>query len=405
MNRLILGLVRETKNPPDKRVPLTPRQCRQLSDQHQNLKIVVQPSDDRCYSDQEYKRAGITIMEDLSGCDLLAGVKEVKQDVLIEGKTYLFFSHTAKKQLHNRSLLQGLVKKGIRLIDYEFLTGDNGQRVVAFGKWAGIVGSYNGLRALGKRSGRFELPMASHFQSLDELKTALEGLDAGKTRMVITGGGRVAGGAVEILKAAGIRQVEPEAYLARSFEEAVFTRLDPWHYTINRFGEQFDFGHFTTNPHLYENCFFPYARRSDMYFACHFWDPRSPMLLTRKELMGGKIPIRIIADISCDIGGPIASTIRTSTIADPFYGFDPIMDKESEPFLNNSITVMAVDNLPAELPREASDSFGDALSEFVIPEILKPGGSGMLQKATITEGGRLGKEFLYLKDFLEGFIN
>ena len=183
-------------------------------------------------------------------------------------------------------------------------------------------------------------------RDLKELKSALRGVDAGKTRIAITGGGRVAEGAVEILKAAGIRQVDPGAYLSQSFDEAVFTRLDPWHYTKNRFGERFDFSHFVANPHLYENCFIPYARRTDLYIACHFWDPRSPLLLTRKELMGGKVPIRIIADISCDIKGPIASTIRASSIKDPFYGYDPVLDEESEAFADNSITVMAVDNLP-----------------------------------------------------------
>jgi saccharopine dehydrogenase (NAD+, L-lysine-forming) len=192
MKKLILGVVRETKNPPDKRVPLTPQQCRQLSKEHPNLKIVVQPSEDRCYSDQEYINAGITMMEDLSGCEVLAGVKEVKSETLIHDKTYFFFSHTAKKQPYNRGLLQDMVKKGIRMIDYEYLTGDTGVRVVAFGKWAGVVGAYNGLIALGLRSGRYVLPRANDLKDLKELKAALRGIDLGKIRMVITGGGRVA---------------------------------------------------------------------------------------------------------------------------------------------------------------------------------------------------------------------
>jgi len=215
----------------------------------------------------------------------------------------------------------------------------------------------------------------------------------------------VAEGAVEILKAAGIRELEPGAYLSQSFDEAVFTRLDPWHYTKNRFGERFDFNHFIANPHLYESSFLPYARRSDMYIACHFWDPRSPFLLTSKDLRGGKVPIRIIADISCDIDGPIASTIRPSTIAEPFYGYDPQLQEESEAFANDSITVMAVDNLPGELPRDSSSSFGDALVEYVIPELLNQAKSEMLARASITENGQLGRDYAYLQDFLNGTEN
>lgn len=402
MNEMILGVVRETKNPPDKRVPLSPQQCRLLSARYPKLKILVQPSKDRCFSDQEYKRAGITLQEDLSGCDVLAGVKEVKTDALIPGKSYLFFSHTAKEQPYNRGLLQTLVEKRIRMIDYEYLTLDSGMRVVAFGKWAGVVGAYNGLIALGLRSGRYKLPRANSLRDLKELKAGLAGLAVGKTRIAVTGGGRVAEGAVEILKAAGIRYVEPGAYLSQSFDEAVFTRLDPWHYTKNRFGELFDFNHFVANPHLYESSFLPYARRSDMYYACHFWDPRSPLFLTRKNLKGGKVPIRIIADISCDIDGPIASTIRASTIAEPFYGYDPLLHKESEAFANDSITVMAVDNLPGELPRDSSSSFGEALVEYVIPELLNPARSEMLERASITENGQLGRDYAYLQDFLKG---
>lgn len=402
MKKLILGVIRETKNPPDKRVPLTPVQCRQLSERYPKLEIRVQPSANRCYSDQEYLDEGLSLSEDLSGCGVLMGVKEVKTEALLEGKTYFFFSHTAKQQPYNQPLLKVVVEKGIRLIDYEYLTAENKVRVVAFGKWAGVVGAYNGLRALGLRTGRFELPPATECKDVKELKSHLSGLDIGQTRIAVTGGGRVAGGALEILKTAGIREAEPEAYLASVLRKPVFTRLDPWHYTKNRFGELFDFKHFVDNPHLYENSFLPYARRSDMLVACHFWDPRSPVLLTQKDLTGGDVPIRIVADISCDIDGPISSTIRASTIADPFYGYDPVTGKEAPAFDQDSITVMAVDNLPGELPRDASRDFGAALVKHVIPELLSSRDTPMLKRATIAEGGGLGEEYGYLKDYLEG---
>ncbi len=402
MRKLILGVVRETKDPPDRRVPLTPQQCKVLLVKHSGLSIVVQPSANRCFSDDEYKRAGVPLKEDLTGCDVLVGVKEVKMEKLIGDKTYLFFSHTAKKQPYNRELLQTIVEKGIRLVDYEYLTRTDQVRVVAFGRWAGVVGAYNGLRAYSLRSGRFELPAASSCRDMEELTSHLADIDLGNTRIVVTGGGRVAGGALEILEAAGVRQVPPEAYLSKSFQEPVFTRLDPWHYTHRKDGKIFDFKHFVNFPDRYTNSFLPYARRTDMFIASHFWDPRSPVLMTRKDLTGGKIPMRIIADISCDINGPIPSTIRASTIAEPFYGYDPVTGNESDPFQQGSITVMAVDNLPGELPRDASNDFGEALSQQVVPELLGLKDTGMLERASITEKGQLTKMYEYLQDYLEG---
>ena len=402
MKIISIGVLRETKNPPDRRVPLTPEQCSELSNKYGQLELQVQPSELRCHSDQEYLDAGVELREDLGECDILLGVKEVKVPALIADKRYVFFSHTAKEQPYNRGLLQAVVEKNISLVDYEYLTNESGVRVVAFGRWAGVVGAYNGLRALGLRSGRFELPPAASCRDLKEMKKLLKGVDAGRTRMVLTGGGRVAGGALEVLKAAGIKQVEPEAYLAGSYERSVFTRLDPWHYTRNRFREQFDFKHFMENPHLYENRFLPYARRSDMFVACHFWDPRSPVMLSQEDLRGGSVPIRVVADISCDIEGPIASTLRASTIAEPFYGYEPVMGEETEAFREDVITVMAVDNLPGELPRDASRDFGKALMENVIPELLGELNTGMIKRASITGKGGLTKNYAYLREYLEG---
>ena len=402
MSQVKLGVIRETKIPPDRRVPLTPKQCRELLNRCAGLEIMVQPSETRCFSDDEYRAEGINILEDLSACDLLMGVKEVKIDALMEHKTYLFFSHTAKKQSYNRELLQAIIRKGIRLIDYEYLTDQNQGRVVAFGRWAGVVGAYNGLRAYGLRHGGFQLRPASQCSDLGALRNELSKVKLGKTRIALTGGGRVAGGASEIMDAAGIRQVEPGDYLDRQFEEAVYTRLDPWHYTRRSDGSPFDFDHFMIHPGMYENNFLPYAALTNMYIACHFWDPRSPVLLNRDDLKNSKVPIKIIADISCDINGPIPATIRASTIADPLYGYDPVSEVETEPFSEGSITVMAVDNLPGELPRDASADFGKALMEHVLPELLGLRDSGMLDRASITHGGSLTKGYAYLQNYLKG---
>ena len=397
-----IGILRETKSPPDRRVPLTPAQCRELLDRYPGLELRVQPSGIRCFTDGEYLDEGITLKENLGDCHLLLGVKEVDTGALMEGKTYFFFSHTAKKQPYNRELLRTVVDRGITLVDYEYLTGEDRQRVVAFGRWAGIVGAYNGLRAHGMREGKFHLKPASRCRDLAGLLEQLSALDLGNLRILVTGGGRVAGGALEVLDAAGIREVDPVDFLEREYGHPVCTRLDPWHYTRPAGGGAFSFDHFVAHPDQYENQILPYARRSDMLVACHFWDPASPVMLTREDLAGGAIPIRTIADISCDINGPIASTIRASTIADPFYGYDPLSGEETDPFLRGSITVMAVDNLPGELPRDASADFGEALIRHVFPEITGERSTGMLHRATIAREGRLNDPYLYLKDWLEG---
>ena len=402
MQKKSLGIIRETKVPPDKRVPLTPLQCRCLLDRYPDLELLVQPSDYRCYADGEYRAEGVPLSEDLSGCDILLGVKEVKIQTFLDGLTYLFFSHTAKKQPYNRGLLQEVVRRGISLVDYEYLTDGVGTRLVAFGRWAGVVGAYNALRGVGKASGGFELKPAHACFDLTELRRELKKVRPGIQRIVVTGGGRVAGGALEILKEAGIREVEPGAYLSGNFNEAVFTRLDPWHYARRKDGTDFDFGHFMQHPELYENNFLPYGARSDVFIACHFWDPRSPVMIPRDAWTGGHLPVSLVADISCDIDGPIASTIRASTIADPYYGYDPATGKEVNPFTPGAVTVMAVDNLPGELPRDASSDFGKALTEHVIPELLGERNTGMIQRATIAAAGALTPPYIYLSDYLEG---
>jgi saccharopine dehydrogenase (NAD+, L-lysine forming) len=402
MQKISLGIIRETKVPPDKRVPLTPVQCRTLLDRYPDLELLVQPSGNRCYADDEYRAESISLSEDLSVCDILLGVKEVKIQTLLDGLTYLFFSHTAKKQPYNRELLQEVIRRGISLVDYEYLTDTEGIRVVAFGRWAGVVGAYNALRGVGRASGDFELRPAHACFDLEELRRELEKVRPGNRRIVVTGGGRVAGGALEILKAAGIREVEPGAYLSGEFDEAVFTRLDPWHYARRKDGTDFDFVHFMKHPELYENNFLQYGNRSDVFVACHFWDPKSPVMIPREAWTRDDLPISLVADISCDIDGPIASTIRASTIADPFYGYDPATGQEVEPFVTGMVTVMAVDNLPGELPRDASADFGTALTEHVIPELLGTRNTGMIERATIAAAGALTPPYSYLTAYLEG---
>lgn len=402
MEKLKIGIVRETKNPPDRRVPFTPSQCRQLLDSYPQLDIRVQPSDYRCYTNEEYAAKGIVLAEDLSDCSILMGVKEVKLGALLDGFTYFFFSHTAKKQPYNRELLQSLVRQGIRMADYEYLTNESGIRVVAFGRWAGVVGAYNGLRGLGLMSETYHLKPAHECFDLEEVHMELKKVELGKKRILVTGGGRVAGGALEILEEAGVLEVDPDEYLENDYDRAVYTRLDPWHYTQRKDGKNFDFAHFVAQPEEYKNNIIPYASRCDIFMACHFWDPNSPLMLTREHLASEEIPISLVADISCDIDGPIASTIRASTIASPFYGYDPKSGNETDPFQQGAICVMAVDNLPGELPRDASADFGEALVEHVIPELLGIRDTGMLERASITQGAALTPAYAYLADYLAG---
>lgn len=389
--------------PPDKRVPLTPEQCKLLLKSFPQLELVVQPSDKRCFSDDEYLAEGIKLQENLSDCDILMGVKEVKIPTLLPGKTYLFFSHTAKEQVYNRELLQSIIHRKITLVDYEYLTRQDKTRVVAFGKWAGIVGAYNALKAYGERTGDYHIEPAWKLRGLKEMKEKLEALETPNLKILLTGGGRVAYGAVEILQAAGFEEISHIKYLKGQIEGPVFCRLDPWHYTRHMDGHEFDFNHFIEHPSEYLNAFPPYAEKADIYIACHFWDPESPVLLSQEHLQDSTMSLKVIADISCDIKGPIASTIRASTIAEPVYGYDPARGKEAvDAYGKNVITVMAVDNLPGELPRDASTDFGAALLENVIPSLVGEDREGIVERATICRNGRLTENFKYLTSFLEG---
>lgn len=396
-----IGIIRETKNPPDRRVPLNPEQCRRLMDQNPGVEVIIQPSTIRCFGDEEYSALGLRLEEDLSGCDILLGVKEVALEALLPDRTYFFFSHTAKEQPYNRDLLRAVVEKKIRLVDYEYLTR-RGERVVAFGRWAGLVGAYNGLRGWGLRTGHYQLQPAHACFDLQELLEELDKVSLDAERITVTGGGRVAGGALEILDAAGIPHRKPEDFLSHTYPHAVRTRLDPWHYTRRRDGEAFDFEHFVAHPETYESAFDAYGERTDIFIACHYWDPRAPIMVAREHLETGQFPIKLVADISCDIGEPIASTLRASTIASPFYGYDPASGSETGPFEASSVTVMAVDNLPGELPRDASTDFGAALLARVLPELILTEESRMLERATIADKGRLTPGYNYLEDFLQG---
>lgn len=399
-----VGILREGKTPPDKRVPLTPEQCVEVMDKFPHVTVFVQPSPIRSFKDEEYASRGIALKEDLGDCDVLLGVKEVRVEDFIPGKTYLFFSHTIKKQEYNRKLLQTVLEKKIQLVDYEVLTNKEGFRIIGFGRFAGLVGAYNGFRAFGLKNELFELKPAHECDDLEEMLQHLDEIDLPPVKIAVTGDGRVAGGVLEILDHMKIMRVSPEAFLnEQEPEQAVYVQLIPNNYVKRKDGEAFDLMHFFNHPEMYENAFGPFAKATDLLIASAYWDPKAPVLFTADEMKADDFRISVISDITCDIEGSIPSTKRASTIADPFYDYNPWTGELEEAFSNpNNIAVQAVDNLPCELPKDASLDFGRNLIDKVFPSLFGNDVDGIVERASITKEGELTERFAYLQDFADG---
>ncbi|MDP4709604.1 MAG: NAD(P)-dependent oxidoreductase [Saprospiraceae bacterium] len=395
-----IGIIREGKVPPDARVPLTPAQCRHLLD-HFPLELVVQPSPIRCFSDTEYLEAGIPMSADVSDCDVLLGVKEVPIANLIPGKTYLFFSHTIKKQPANKKLLQEIIRRNIRIIDYELLTDDLGRRVIAFGKFAGMVGAHNALYTYGEQSGLFHLKRMFTYREYADVKQDYRSLVLPAVKIVLSGTGRVAQGAAQVLLDMGIKQVDPEAFLHQTWEEAVFTQLSNRHYVARKGGKPFEGKDFYAHPEDFCNAFLPYASVADILIHGIFWDTKAPAFFTLEDMRAPDFRIRVIGDITCDLAPEtsIPATIKASTIQDPVFGFDPQTGEEVPAYTPGAIDMMTIDNLPSELPRDASIAFGEQFIRFIILELLKAS-SPMISRATIAAEGDLCARFEYLRDYV-----
>jgi len=402
MSTLKIGVIREGKTPPDKRVPLTPEQCRQLAAQYPNVEVFVEKSPIRSFVDATYEEQGISVVDDISHCDVLIGVKEVPIPSLIPNKTYFFFSHTIKEQPYNRQLLQAILEKNIQLVDYECLTDEKGRRLLGFGRYAGIVGAYNGFLALGKRLGTFDLKPAHQCEDRVELEEELSKVQLGNRKIVLTGTGRVAHGAVEILQKLGIREVKVDEYLKQSFSESVYVRLSVLDYNKRKDGTAGTAQEFFNEPEKYEANFYRFAQVSDMFIAGHYWDANAPFLFSREEAGKEDFNIQVVADISCDIDGPVASTIRPSTIEEPLYGYDPVNEAETTYNAPGAITVMAVDNLPCELPKDASADFGAEMLRNVLPHLVGADEQNVIARASIAKGGQLTEGYQYLTDYVAG---
>jgi hypothetical protein len=399
---ITFAIIKERKNPPDRRVVFSPKKCQEVIQKFPNARIIVEASDIRVFSDDTYRKAGFEVKEDVSEADVMLGVKEVPVDALIPNKKYFFFSHTIKRQRYNRKLLKAILEKKIELFDHETIVRKNGARLIGFGRYAGLVGAYNAFRALGLRDKLFSLPKVETLRDLDAVKLQLDNIELPKgLRIILSGTGKVAKGAKEILDHLEIREVTDAKYLSKTFEEPVYCLIDVTEYNRRTDGKPVDKYEFYADPTNYESDFMRYAKVSDMFIAGHFYGNGAPYLFTRDDAKHPDFHINLVADISCDVDGPVASTLRASTIADPFYGYDASTEQETSFGTPNTITVMAVDNLPCELPKDASEGFGEMFLENVIPAFFNDDKREILKRAKMTTSdGTLTERFAYLQDYV-----
>lgn len=395
------GIIKERKTPPDRRVVFTPDELVRLQAEHPEAQIKVEASDIRIFPDSEYINAGMEVGTDMTDCDVLFGVKEVPVEALIPNKKYFFFSHTIKKQPYNKKLLQAILQKNIELYDHETIVDENFKRLIGFGRYAGIVGMYNGIRAFGIKYDLFKLPKAETLQHREDLIIRLRRITLPPVKIVVTGKGKVGNGIKEMLDAMKIKEVSVENYLTKSYSDPVYTQITILDYNKRKDGKPAEKYDFYNNPTEYTSDFERFAKVSDIFMAGHFAGNDAPVILTREMLLSKDNKIRVIADVSCDVDGPIESTIRASTIAEPFYGYLPAEHKEVDIFHPSAIVVMAVDNLPCELPKDASEGFGEMFMEHVIPAFFNGDKDGILKRAKMTENGQLTERFKYLQSYVE----
>lgn len=394
------GIIREGKVPPDKRAVFSPEKLAEFREKYPEASFKVQTSSIRVFDDSQYESLGFEVTEDLSDCDVLLGVKEVPIDDLIPNKTYFFFSHTIKEQPYNKKLLQACLEKNIRLIDHETLVDENGRRLIGFGRYAGIVGAYNTFRAFGIKYDLFNLAKAESLGSKSELIQRLSRPTLPPIKIVLTGKGKVGMGAKEVLDEVKIKEVNVDDFLHKEFDEPVYLHIDVEDYNRRKDGKPSDNKDFKKNFSEYESDFKKYTEVADIFIAGHYYHEGAPYILTREMLNAPKNEIKIIGDISCDIAGPIASTLRASTIAEPIYGYYPREHKEVSIEHPAAIVVMAVDNLPCELPKDATEGFGEVFLERIIPAFFNNDADNILKRGTICENGGLTSSFSYLKDYV-----
>ena len=394
---LKIGLIREGKIPPDNRVALTPAQCKWVQE---NIPVIinVQHCDTRCFKDREYTDAGIEVKDDVNDCDILLGIKEVPVDMLVPEKTYFFFSHTKKMQLYNQKLLQNIISKKITLIDYECLEHDDGTRIIGFGFFAGVVGAHNGMMAYGNRTGYFQLGRVYKQKTFQQLIHTYFGLKLPLLKIAVTGSGRVAHGILEIMNLLEIHETEPEEYLNEKFTYPVYVHLKGSDLYADKLTGKYSRISFHEHPENYNCLFKKYIGETDILMNGVYWEERSPRLFEMEDMKKENFNITTISDISDDRNGSVHCNMGDATKENPIYGVDKISGSVTEPYLPGSVDVMAVGNLPNELPRDASRYFGEQLIKFVLGDLIS-GGSKILTNATIVKQGVLTDAYNYMKDY------
>lgn len=398
---ITIGLLREGKVPADNRVALTPAQCKWIQKNAPEVRVLVQTSPDRCYPDKEYRSAGVEVRDELGDCDILFGIKEVPVKDLLPGKTYLFFSHTKKQQPYNQPMFRAIVEQQITLIDYECLEHDDGQRILGFGFFAGVVGAHNGIMAYGQRTARYRLERVYRQRSFRELIHTYFGLRLPEIKVVVTGSGRVAHGALEVMNLLEIVEVEPDEFLERNFHYPVFVQLKGASlYTHTRTGE-YHRDEFHQHPEDYRCKFLPFAATADILINGVYWDRNMPRLFEWHDLATDSFHIRTIADITDDREGSVPCNLGDASLEVPVYGVDRVSRERTAAYLPGSIDMMAVGNLPNELPRDASRYFGEQLIKHVLNDLLN-GGSAIIDRATMVRRGALTGPYRYLEGYAKG---
>jgi alanine dehydrogenase len=393
-----IGLIREAKIPFDNRVALIPSQCKWLQKNFPDIRIIAESSPHRCFNDKEYQMAGIEVKENLQDADILLGIKEVPSNKLLAEKTYLFFSHTKKMQPNNQAMFRAIIEKKITLIDYECLEHEDGQRMLGFGFFAGVVGAHNGIMAYGRRTGEFHLQRVYAQPSFRQLIHTYFGLKLPNIKVAITGSGRVAHGLLEVMNLMGLIEVDPDEFLEITFDYPVFTQLKGAQLYAHKETGSYNRIDFHKHPQHYRCLFKPYATVTDILMNGIYWERNMPRLFELEDMAEKNFAIKTIADITDDKDGSIPCNLGDNPMEDPVYGVDKITLQKTAPFLAGSVDIMAVGNLPNELPRDASRYFGEQLIKHVLEDLVT-GNSKMIRRATMVDRGKLTTPFEYLREY------
>jgi len=428
-----IGVRREDKNKWERRVPLIPEHIKKLKEEH-DIETIVQPSQIRAFSNQDYLNSGAKIDEDLSKSPVVFAVKEIPMHLFQPGKTYAFFAHVIKGQEYNMPMLKKMMELGCNLIDYEKITDERGRRLVFFGRYAGLAGMFDTLWAFGKRMKNrgFKTPFdeikeAINYRDLDDIKDHIktlgeeiseEGLTDEICPMVVgfAGYGNVSKGAQEILDMLPVEEIEPDKiesirndYSNKVIYKVVFKEE---HMVKPKLSDSdFNLQEYYNKPELYEPIFEKYVPYLTILMNCIYWEKRYPRLITKEYVeknYNDDMKLQIVGDISVDVNGAIEFTEKTTNSGNPVFVYNPITKKVKDGCSGEGIAVMAVDNLPCEIPRESSSYFGDTLLRF-IPSIAKADFSvdfdeldlpPEIKRAVILYHGKLTPNFEYINKFL-----